>query len=557
MKNVEKITDSVQLAHYLENVDYLSDNYITFFSYDSTAQQLEIIIEERDMDQQTISPKVWRLQCESVDHLSIQNTESTSTQKIGELFVHQNRFFLRLISGFISFEAASFTFDVPKYEDISHINMAYVMQSLESSTYMKNMTFSFDSDSMARVIGYAEDNQKPYWATVPGHSRPANFETIDDLFDAKIYNNQSLKERWSEVKIERIDGLTLTNWLSRKIDTADMHVFIKDMDHIVINGVELPGFVDVEYSCDTCGSSAWCVEQYTSYFCPYCNRWLDVDDEGIAFFKRKRPLEPALMWQPNKKLNFCQVQFHPGGKNYTYHCVDNAISVGDWVIVPVGSDQVEKEVRVVKVFQCPVTHPPFPLNHIKSVIQKKSHRNRQADQTMKLLLSNGKVCDIVDEQQLSYETGAYDIVKTPIGNFWLEFNGEPIKMKLSTRYPPADEKYFVEGVYRIKPVQVDFENFIHLKLMTNVDIPNARWIDNLSSAYQDGNNWQVDAYDIGIAVHPQEYDDYEVLFTDENIPYYAIWPDEYKTCYAFTVAWKYYVSDDDLSMWNQVSVYAN
>ena len=34
-----------------------------------------------------------------------------------------------------------------------------------------------------------------------------------------------------------------------------------------------------------------------------------------------------------------------------------------------------------------------------------------------------------------------------------------------------------------------------------------------------------------------------------GLPYYVEWIEKYKELYGFTVAWKYFVSDDDLSVW--------
>lgn len=163
------------------------------------------------------------------------------------------------------------------------------------------------------------------------------------------------------------------------------------------------------------------------------------------------------------------------------------------------------------------------------------------------LLTHGVVCDLSKGKHDSDTAIAYDILKTPIGNFWLEFNDRPIPMTVRADYPSNEEKYYVEGAYTIKPCQVDFENFYCLRICTNIDIKSARMIDTFSGEHQEGYNWQLGHYDIGISAHPFSDNDLEATITAEGMPYFIDWYDDSKTLYFFGVAWKYYVSDDDLS----------
>ncbi|MGT2832844.1 hypothetical protein [Streptococcus halotolerans] len=144
------------------------------------------------------------------------------------------------------------------------------------------------------------------------------------------------------------------------------------MHYLFINGVELDGFIDEDSYCKICGANQCYLDDYDEYFCPFCNQWLHDDwwdKEDIHYFK-KRPLEPALLWKPNKELRFCQVAYHQNGKHYTYYCPNELISEGDWVSVPVGKQKLEKEAQVINVFQSQANKPPFPLRKIKAVSKK-------------------------------------------------------------------------------------------------------------------------------------------------------------------------------------------
>lgn len=44
----------------------------------------------------------------------------------------------------------------------------------------------------------------------------------------------------------------------------------------------------------------------------------------------------------------------------------------------------------------------------------------------------------------------------------------------------------------------------------------------------------------------------EVEETILGIPYYREWIEDYKHLFGFSVAWKYYTSDDDESIWHNM-----
>ena len=47
------------------------------------------------------------------------------------------------------------------------------------------------------------------------------------------------------------------------------------------------------------------------------------------------------------------MSFNEGGKHFTYLCEDQSVAAEDWVLVPIGSGNAEKEAFVEKISLCP------------------------------------------------------------------------------------------------------------------------------------------------------------------------------------------------------------
>lgn len=315
--------------------------------------------------------------------------------------------------------------------------------------------------------------------------------------------------------------------------------------------MKLDGFIDDDLVCLNCYANQCYLDSYDEYFCPYCNIWMYKDfwDRDETHYFKKRPLEPELLWKPCKELNFCNVRFFPNDREYVYYCPDESIEKFDWIEVPVGNKSNLKEAQVTEVFKKQANKPPFPLEKIKKVERKLSTINEKIIETNNSLISEGVICDLSEAKDVINSKQAYDILKTPIGNFWLELNGSPIKVSIGTHYPNNDDEYYVEASYYIKPLNPDFEKFKSLIICSDIDLRSARLIDNLGGEHKEGCNWQVDNIDLGIVAHPYSYLEQEVTESPVGLPYYAEWIEKYKELYGFTVAWKYFVSDDDLSVW--------
>lgn len=67
---------------------------------------------------------------------------------------------------------------------------------------------------------------------------------------------------------------------------------------------------------------------------------------------------------------YCSVEFDEGNKSYYYIADEDGISVGDYVVVPVGKDNYHSVAEVVKVEYFAEEDVPLPLDRTKHIIRK-------------------------------------------------------------------------------------------------------------------------------------------------------------------------------------------
>lgn len=556
------LTQFIEISDYLKKHGFFHDFLIGSFSYDSQQKSILLTIEEdfTSTDNTNSPALVWNLNCEGVHDFLMEDMDGLSKWWISEILMDDNDIQFQLVNGYFSFKMESASLGIPQeinqnsVPKVSSLHIDYLIQEFKAGMNVDETSFSFEKDNQdfIRYIGYSENDPLPYWAGLCDLPDGRRFQTADELFEAKIYDGKSLKERWDEVTIYSINSLPLDDWLSCLPHSVETTVYEPEDDYaLYINGVKLEGFIDEDSICKTCGANQCYLDDYDEYFCPYCNLWMYKDfwDSDETHYFKKRPLEPELLWKPSKELNFCNVRFFPNDKEYVYYCPDESIEKFDWIEVPVGNKSHLKEAQVTEVFKRQANKPPFPLEKIKKVERKLSTINEKILETQNSLLSEGVICDLSEAKNIVNSKQAYDILKTPIGNFWLELNGSPIKISIGSHYPNNDDEYYVEASYYIKPLNPDFETFKSLTICSDIDLRSSRLIDNLGGEHKEGYNWQVDNIDLGIVAHPYSYLEEEVSETPVGLPYYAEWIEKYKELYGFTVAWKYFVSDEDLSVW--------
>ena len=556
------LTQFIEISDYLKKHGFFHDFLIGSFSYDSQQKSILLTIEEdfTSTDNTNSPALVWDLKCEGVHDFLMEDMDGLSKWWISEILMDDDDIQFQLVNGYFSFKMESASLGIPQeinqnsVPKVSSLHIDYLIQEFKAGMNVDETSFSFEKDNQdfIRYIGYSENEPLPYWAGLCDLPDGRRFRTADELFEARIYDGKSLKERWDEVTIYSIYSLPLDDWLSCLPHSVETTVYEPEDDYaLYVNGVELEGFIDEDSICKTCGANQCYLDDYDEYFCPYCNIWMYKDfwDRDETHYFKKRPLEPELLWKPSKELNFCNVRFFPNDKEYVYYCPDESIEKYDWIEVPVGKKSNLKEAQVTEVFKRQANKPPFPLEKIKKVERKLSTRNEKIIETNNSLISEGVICDLSETNDVINSKQAYDILKTPIGNFWLELNGSPIKISIIAHYPNNDDEYYVEASYYIKPLNPDFEKFKSLTICSDIDLRSARLIDNLGGEHKEGYNWQVDNIDLGIVAHPYSYLEQEVSETPVGLPYYVEWIEKYKELYGFTVAWKYFVSDDDLSVW--------
>ena len=287
--------------------------------------------------------------------------------------------------------------------------------------------------------------------------------------------------------------------------------------------------------------------------CPNCGSFMvfgEEDNPGcFTFYERQTSEKVEPLFDPDQELNLVVVEFQEGGNGYTYICDDPTIHVGHAVIVPTGKENTEKTALVVLKYHALPQDITFPLEKLKRVIRRYTDFDPLTSTIVCAnIVKHGRILDAclkkvrVDSKQI------YHGIKTPLGHFWLELNGVPIPMKI-TKIQARDKKYQVDGAFYIKPAKVNYRKFLTLELCADFDIDASRWIDVLSDENVWGNTWELNGLQFGItAGESPEFEDEVVARKYSRIPLYYDWHTEFEDYYGFSIAWKKYESDSDLSI---------
>ena len=76
--------------------------------------------------------------------------------------------------------------------------------------------FYFDDDPSGEdhFLGWIGGQEKPYWVGYCDIEDGCEFRTAHEMFEAKIYDGKSLKERWEQAVVCTIGGIDAETWLS-------------------------------------------------------------------------------------------------------------------------------------------------------------------------------------------------------------------------------------------------------------------------------------------------------------------------------------------------------
>ncbi|HBM98900.1 MAG TPA: hypothetical protein DD413_05685 [Ruminococcus sp.] len=72
--------------------------------------------------------------------------------------------------------------------------------------------FKTDINEKEHYIGFISKQDKPYWAGYCDITNGCAFKTAEELFNAKIYDGKSIKERWNQIVIIQISGIPVEDW---------------------------------------------------------------------------------------------------------------------------------------------------------------------------------------------------------------------------------------------------------------------------------------------------------------------------------------------------------
>ena len=287
--------------------------------------------------------------------------------------------------------------------------------------------------------------------------------------------------------------------------------------------------------------------------CPNCGSLMvfgEEDNPGcFTFYERQTSEKVEPLFDPDQELNLVVVEFQEGGNGYTYICDDPSIHIGHGVIVPTGKENIEKIALVVQKYHAYPRDITYPVEKLKRVIHRYSIFDSETSKIVcKNILERGRILNACSKKVKIESKQIYHAIKTPLGYFWLELNRVPIPMKI-TQIQVQDKKYQVDGAFYIKPANVNYRKLLELELCADFDIDASRWIDVLSDENVWGNTWELNGLQFGItAGESPEFEDEVVARKFSRIPLYCDWHPEFEDYYGFSLAWKKYESDSDLSI---------
>lgn len=98
------------------------------------------------------------------------------------------------------------------------LDFGYFFRQLKAGASIDETCFYFTDDPQGseHYIGYLPQYEKPYWVGYCDIPDGCEYQTAEELVEAKIYDGKSLKERWSNVRIVRIAGISLDYWIQMK-----------------------------------------------------------------------------------------------------------------------------------------------------------------------------------------------------------------------------------------------------------------------------------------------------------------------------------------------------
>ena len=72
--------------------------------------------------------------------------------------------------------------------------------------------FADDPEKTERWLGCIPSREKPYWVGDCDNPGGTEYLTAEELIEAPVFDGKSLKERWTQVRIDSTMGVSLKDW---------------------------------------------------------------------------------------------------------------------------------------------------------------------------------------------------------------------------------------------------------------------------------------------------------------------------------------------------------
>ena len=72
--------------------------------------------------------------------------------------------------------------------------------------------FKDDPDEQEHFIGYLPQYDFPYWVGLCDIKNGCDYATAKELFEAKIFDGKSIKERWDDIVLFQIGGIFIDDY---------------------------------------------------------------------------------------------------------------------------------------------------------------------------------------------------------------------------------------------------------------------------------------------------------------------------------------------------------
>ncbi|MBR1374656.1 MAG: hypothetical protein IJ566_01050 [Cardiobacteriaceae bacterium] len=116
----------------------------------------------------------------------------------------------------------------------------FILKIFEQGWQVDETSFHFlSTPEIDHFIGYLPemDKEKPYWVGLCDIPDGTEFKTAKEMFEAKIFDGKSMKERWSELVLDNIGGFSVDDMdKSRFEDEHDLSEIIRSSPQPINKG---------------------------------------------------------------------------------------------------------------------------------------------------------------------------------------------------------------------------------------------------------------------------------------------------------------------------------